>query len=147
MDSTLSFSCSQSDAPLSLSRQETALSNLDSFLPHNLVIWTDSYVPFPVGEDGYGVLPTAHFAAMRPLFPFGQAQFAQVFLLKPAPFWKLFTGLGSPNDSAIFLLLLPYPRHSALSSVFPFTSNSLADLAETVFCLHQYYQATISPRH
>ena len=31
-------------------------------------------------------LPAAHFVALRPLFPFRQAQFAQVFLFKPAPF-------------------------------------------------------------
>ena len=41
--------------------------------------------------------------ALRPLFRFRQAQYAQVFPLKPAPFFKLFAGLGSINKSAIFL--------------------------------------------
>ena len=41
---------------------------------------------------------------MRPLFPFGQAQYVQVFPLKPAPFCTLFAGLGSINKSAISLL-------------------------------------------
>ena len=51
-------------------------------------------------------LPTAVSVALRPLFPFGQAQYAQVFPLKPAPFCTLFAGLGSTNKSAISLLLL-----------------------------------------
>ena len=46
--------------------------------------------------------------ALRPLFPFRQAQYAQVFLLKPAPFCTLFAGLGSTNKSAIFFLFSSY---------------------------------------
>ena len=42
-------------------------------------------------------LPTALSVALRPLFPFHQAQYAQVLPLKPAPFCKLFAGLGSTN--------------------------------------------------
>ena len=49
-------------------------------------------------------LPTALSVALRPLFPYRQAQYAQVFLLKPAPFCTLFAGLGSTIKSAVFLL-------------------------------------------
>ena len=49
-------------------------------------------------------LPTALSVALRPLFPFRQAQYAQVFRLKLAPFCKLFAGLGSTIKSAISLL-------------------------------------------
>ena len=49
-------------------------------------------------------LPTALSVALRPLFPFRQAQFAPVFPLKPAPFCTLFAGLGNTIKSAIFLL-------------------------------------------
>ena len=49
-------------------------------------------------------LPTALSLALRPLFPFRQAQFAPVFPLKPAPFCTLFAGLGNTIKSAIFLL-------------------------------------------
>ena len=45
-------------------------------------------------------LPTAFSVALRPLFPSQQVQYAQVFLLKPAPFCKLLAGLGSTNKSA-----------------------------------------------
>ena len=48
--------------------------------------------------------------ALRPLFPFRQAQYAQVFPLKPAPFCTPFAGLGSTNKPAISLLLLSDSR-------------------------------------
>ena len=50
-------------------------------------------------------LPTALSIALRPLFPFQRAQYAQVLLLKPAPFCMLIAGLGSTNKSVISLLL------------------------------------------
>ena len=43
--------------------------------------------------------------ALRPLFPFRQAQYAQVSPLKPAPFCTLFAGLGSTIKSVTSLLL------------------------------------------
>ena len=55
-------------------------------------------------------LPTAHFVALRPLFPFQQAQYAQVFPLKPAPFCMLFAGLGSTNKPSTSLRLLSDSR-------------------------------------
>ena len=42
-------------------------------------------------------LPTALFMALRQLFAHQQAQYAQVFSLKPGPFCKLFSDLGSTN--------------------------------------------------
>ena len=60
-------------------------------------------------------LPTALSMALRPLFPFHQAPYAQVFLLKPAPFCTLFAGLGSTNKSAISLFFSSY-RILVLSS-------------------------------
>ena len=49
-------------------------------------------------------LLTALPVALRPPFPFRQAQFVPVFPLKPAQFCTLFAGLGNTNKSAIFLL-------------------------------------------
>ena len=49
-------------------------------------------------------LPIALSAALKAHFPFQQAQYVQVFPLKPVPFCTLFAGLGSTNKSAIFLL-------------------------------------------
>ena len=71
--------------------------------------------------------------ALRPLSSFWKAQYVQVFPLKPAPFCKLSTGLGSTNNSATFLLFLSDSRHSVFLSVFLEISNTLSDLAGTVF--------------
>ena len=46
-------------------------------------------------------LPIAYSVALWPLFPFQQAQYVQVFPLKPAPFCTLFAGLGNTNKFAI----------------------------------------------
>ena len=54
VDFTLSTPCSRSDPPLS--RPGAALARLDSLPPHDLVLWTDSSVPFPFGKGGSGVL-------------------------------------------------------------------------------------------
>ena len=102
MESTLSTLCSRSDPPLS--RQGAALTNLDS-LP--LMIWYSA--PYPFGKGGFGVLAICSLSlALKPLFPFQQAQYAQVIPLKPAPFCTLFAGLGSTNKSAISLLFSSY---------------------------------------
>ena len=89
-------------------------------------------------------LPTALCVALRPLFPFRQAQYAQVFSLKPALFCKLFADLGNTNKSAIVLLYSPYLT-LVLSS--PLISNSVADVAGTVFSLLLFYQTTMGPGH
>ena len=98
---------------------------------------------FLLARTALAYLPTALVVKLRPHFPFRQAQYAQVSLLKSAPFCMLFTGLGSMNESTTSLFLLSDCR-SVFSSVFSFTLNSLADLAKTVFFLLLFYQNTIS---
>ena len=85
-----------------------ALAHLDS-LP--LMIWYSGQTAlflFLLARAAPAFLPTALSVALRPLFPFRQAQYVQVFLLKPAPFCTLFAGLGSTNKSAISLLFSYY---------------------------------------
>ena len=106
VESTLSSSCSNSDLPLT--RQDAALAHLDS-LP--LMIWCSGQTAlflFLLARAAPAFLPTALSVAMRPLFCFRQAQYDQVFPLKPAPFCTLFAGLGSTNKSAISLLFSFY---------------------------------------
>ena len=106
MESTLSSSCFRSDP--SLSRQGAALAHLDS-LP--LVIRYSGQTAlflFLLAKAAPAFLPTALSVALRPLFPFRQAQYAQVFPLKPALFCTLFAGLGSTNKSAISFLFSYY---------------------------------------
>ena len=70
-----------------------------------LTIWCSGQTAlflFLLAKAALAYLPTALSLALRPLFPFQQAQYAQIFLLKPAPFCKLFAGLGSTNMSATF---------------------------------------------
>ena len=92
-----------------------------------LMIWYSGQTAlllFFLAKAAPSCLLTALSVALRPLFPFQQAQSVQVSLLKPAPFCTLFAGLGSANKSATSLLLSN--SCSVLSFIFPFSSNSLA---------------------
>ena len=107
VESTLSSSCCRSDPPLS--RQGAALAHLDSLSP--LMIWCSRLTAlflFLLTKAAPAYSPTALSVALRPLFPFQQAQYVQVFPLKPAPFCTLFAGLGSTNKSATSLLFCFY---------------------------------------
>ena len=78
-----------------------------------LMIWYSGQTAlflFLLARAAPAYLPTALSVALRPLFPFQQAQYAQVFPLKSAPFCTLFADLGSTNKSAISLLLLSDSR-------------------------------------
>ena len=71
-------------ALIPLSRQDAA--------PAHLTIWYSEQAAlflFLLTKAALAYLPTAFSVALRPLFPSQQAQYAQVFLLKPAPFCKL----------------------------------------------------------
>ena len=72
-----------------------------------LMIWYSGQTAlflFLLARAAPAFLPTALSVALRPLFPFRQAQFVPVFPLKPAPFCTLFAGLGNTIKSAILLL-------------------------------------------
>ena len=76
-----------------------------------LMIWYPGQTAlflFLLARAAPAFLPTALSVALRPLFPFRQAQYVQVFLLKLAPICTLFAGLGSTNKSAISLLFSYY---------------------------------------
>ena len=84
-----------------------------------LMIWYSGQTAlfvFLLAKAAPAYLPTALSVALRPLFPFRQAQFVPVFALKPAPFCKLFAGLGNTIKSAIFLLFFSYYLTLVLSS-------------------------------
>ena len=72
------------------------------------MLWTDGSIPFFFAKAAPAFLPTALSVALRPLFPFRQAQYVQVFPLKPAPICTLFAGLSSTIKSAISLLCSYY---------------------------------------
>ena len=60
---------------------------------------------FLLAKAAMAYLPTALFVALRPLVPFQQVGYAQVFRLKPVPFCTLFAGFGSTNKFGASLLL------------------------------------------
>ena len=106
VESTLTSPCSRSDTPLS--RQGAVLTLLDC-LP--LMIWYSVQTAlflFLLARAAPAYLPTALSVALRPLFPFRQAQFVRVSPLKPAPFCTLVTGLDNTNKSVISLLFSSY---------------------------------------
>ena len=88
--------------PLSLAKVRLSLTLTIS----PLLIWyfeRTALFLFLLAEAALAYLPTALFVTLRPLFSFQQAQYVQVFMLKPASFSMVFAGLGSTNKSAIFL--------------------------------------------
>ena len=102
VESTLSSPCSRSDPP---SLAKVRLSPTLTLSP--LMIWYSGQTAlflFLLARAAPVFLPTALSVALRPLFPFWQAQFVPVFPLKPVPFCTLFAGLGNTIKSAIFLL-------------------------------------------
>ena len=68
VESTLFFSCSRSDPPLS--RQGAALTRLDSLPPHDLVLWTDGSVLFSFGKGDSGVLANCSLCRTEATFSF-----------------------------------------------------------------------------
>ena len=89
LEPTLSFSCSRSDSPLSWRPAPLTLSSL--------MIWYSGLTAlflFYLAKAAPAYLPTAFSVALRPLFPFQQAQCVQVFPLKLEPFRTIFAGLS-----------------------------------------------------
>ena len=86
-------------------------------------------------------LPTALSVALKPLFPFQQAVYVQVFLLKPAPFCKLFCwslryqqvchffSLPLLSDSRSVLTTLPSPQSFLLPQSFWHIWQELSSLS------------------
>ena len=99
VESTLPTPCSCSDFPLIL--QGATLSPLTIWYSGQMALFL-----FLLARAALAYLPTAFSVVQRPLFPSLQAQHAQVFMLKPAPFCLLFAGLVSTNKSATSLLHL-----------------------------------------
>ena len=133
-------------ALIPLSRQGAALAHLDSLTP---MIWYSGQTALfliLLKRAAPVFLPTTLSVALRPLFPFRQAQYVQIFPLKPASFCTLFAGFGSTNKSATSTLFSSYLTLVLSSPPCPLISNSMADLAGTVFSLILFYQTTMGLR-
>ena len=145
VESTLSTSCSRSD--LSFSRQGASLALLDSLPPHNLVLWTDGSVPFPFGKGGSGVLANCSLCGTEATLSFSVGPVCSSFSAEAcAILHALCWSRQHQQVCHLSSLLLFSDSRSVLSSIFPLISNSVADLAGTVFSFLLFYQATMGPR-
>ena len=71
---------------------------------HDLVLWTDSSVPFSFGKGGSGVLAKCSLCGTEATLSFSAGLVCSRFSLKLAPFCTILAGLGSTNKSAVSLL-------------------------------------------
>ena len=145
VESTLSTSCSRSE--FSLSHQGAALAHLDSLPPHDLVLWTDGSVPFSFGKDGSGVLANSSLCGTEATLFFSTGPVCSSFSAEACAILHALCWSRQHQQVCHYssLLLLSDSR-SVLSSMFPLISNSVADLAGTVFSLLLFYQTTMGPR-
>ena len=94
---------------ISLTLAKVRLSPTSTLSP--LMIWYSGQTAlflFHLARAAPAYLPTALSMALRPLFPFRQAQYIPVIPLKPAPLCTLFAGLSNTTKSAISLLFSCY---------------------------------------
>ena len=146
VESIVTSPCSRSDSPLS--RQGAALGHLDSLPPHDVVLWTDGSVPFDKGGSGVlancslcGTEATLSFLAGPVCSSFSAEACAILHALCWSRQHQQVCHFSSPTIRLSFC-----PRHLVLSSFFSLISNSLSDLAGTVFSLLLFYQAIMGPR-
>ena len=138
MESTLPTPCSRSDPP-SLSPR------CGSLLPHDLVLWTDS--SFPFGKGGSGVLANCSLCGTEATLSFSAGPVCLSFSAEACVILHALCWSRQYQQVCHFSshLLLSDSR-SVLSSIVPLISNSVADLAGTVFSLFLLYQTTMGPR-
>ena len=138
VESTLSTPCSRSDP--TLSRQGAALAHLDSLPPHDLVLWTDDSVPFPFGKGGSAILANCSLCGTEATLSFSAGPVCSSFSAEAcAILHALYWSRQHHKVCHFSSLLLLSDSRSVLSSIFPLISNSVADLAVTVFSLLPFY--------
>ena len=105
VESTFSFPCSRSD-PLFLAKVRLSLTLT---LSHLTTWYSGQTALFLLEKAALAYFSSALSMALRPLFSFQQAQYAQVVALKPVPLSKLFAGLGIIIKSATSLFFSSPP--------------------------------------
>ena len=146
VESTLSSSCSRTDPPFSL--QDAALVHLNSLPPHNLVIWTDGPIPFPVGKGGFSVLANYSLCGTEATISFYAGSVCSSFLTEACAIQQLFSWsrqhqlvchYSSLSSSPTLALFLPLCLLLHLSFYLKLSGRSGR---KRLF----YYQATMGPR-
>ena len=114
--------------------------------PSQWILWTDGSVPFPFGKGGSAVLANCSLCATEATLSFSAGPVCSSFSTEACAILHALCWSWQHQQICHFFYLLLSDSRSVLSSVFPFTSNSLADLAGTVFSLLLFYQATMGRR-
>ena len=145
VESTLSSPCCRSDPPHS--HQGAALAHLDSLPPHDLVLWTDGSVPFAFGKDDSGVLANCSLCGTEATLSISAGPVCSSFSAEACAILHVFCWSRQHQQVChIPSLLFQSDSRFVLSSIFPFTSIFLKDLAGTVFSLLLFYHTTMGPR-
>ena len=113
--------------------------------PHDLVLYTDGSVPF--GKGGFGVLANCSFCGTEATLSFLAGPVCSSFSAEASAILDALCWSQQHQQVCISLLFSFCPHHPVLFSIFPLISNSVADLAGTVFSLLLFYQNTIGPGH
>ena len=132
---------------ISLSHQGAALAHFDS-LPLTICYFgLTALFLFFLAKAALAYLPTALSVALRPL-SFSADPVCSRFSAEACAILQVFCWSRQHQQVCNFfsLLLLSDSRHPIFSFIFSSTSNSVADLAETVFSLLLFYQAKMGPR-
>ena len=129
------------------------LAHLDSLPRHDLVLLTDGSVPFVVDKGGSGVLPIANCSLCSteatlsfPASLLCSSFSAEVCAILHALCWSRQHQQVCHFSSRLLLSdSRSVPHHPILSSIFPLISNSVTDVAGTVFSFLLFYQTTLGP--
>ena len=119
VESTLSSSYSRSVSPFS--RQGAGLTHLDSLLPHDLVLWTNSSFPFPLGKGGSGALANCFQCGTQTTLSFTTGPVGSGFSAEACAILHALCWSRQHQQVCHFSsLLLLFDFCSVLSSVFSF---------------------------
>ena len=130
--------------PLSLTKMQ--LSHTSTSYPLDLVLWTDGYVPCSFGKGSSSVLANCSLCGTEATLSFLAGPVGSNFSAEACAILRALCWSRQHQQVCNFssLLLLSDSR-SVLSSIFSLISNSVADLAGTVFS-PLFYQAIMGPR-
>ena len=111
------------------------------------MLWTDGSVPFLFGKDGSGVLANCSLCGTEATLSFSAGPVCSSFSAEACAILHALCWSRQHQHVCHFSSLpLLCDSRSVLFSIFPHISNSVTDLAGSVFSLLLFYQATMGPR-
>ena len=135
VESTLCSSCFRSDSPLS--RQGGDLAHLDSLPPYNVVLWTDSSVPFLFSKGGSDVLANCSLYGTEATLSFSSGQVCSSFSAEACAILQAICWSRQLQQVCHFSsLLLPSNSRSVLATLSspPFFGQTWQELSSLSSC-------------